>query len=52
MSSNSHKCAHAPCNCVVAEGEKYCSNYCKEAGVEVELACDCNHPNCGIDLPK
>jgi len=26
------KCAHAPCLCVPPKGEKYCSQFCKEAG--------------------
>jgi hypothetical protein len=41
------KCAHVPCLCVPARGEKYCSELCKEAGAdETEIACDCGHPAC------
>ena len=41
------KCAHPSCNCTVKEGDKYCSQYCKDAGSdEVEIACDCGHPSC------
>lgn len=41
------KCAHPPCLCIPTGGEKYCSEYCKEAGSgEVEIACDCGHPAC------
>ncbi len=41
------QCAHEPCLCKVAEGEKYCSDYCKNAGSEeVEIACDCDHEAC------
>ena len=40
-------CAHEPCACTVAEGEKYCSNYCRTAGSEeVEIACECDHEAC------
>jgi hypothetical protein len=42
-----HKCAHEPCNCDVAPGEKFCSDFCKDAGSEeVEIACDCGHAPC------
>jgi hypothetical protein len=41
------KCAHQPCLCIPAEGEKYCSTLCEEAGSEeTEIACDCGHPAC------
>jgi hypothetical protein len=47
MASESKKCAHIPCVCIVPAGEKYCSVYCKEAGSdEEEIACDCGHPAC------
>jgi hypothetical protein len=47
MSQEEHKCAHEPCECTVAEGEKYCSDWCKDAGSEeVEIACECGHPPC------
>ncbi len=41
------KCAHEPCVCNVAPGEKYCSDSCRDAGSkEMEIACDCHHPAC------
>jgi len=41
------KCAHEPCACDVAAGEKFCSDWCKEAGSEeVEIACECGHEPC------
>ncbi len=41
------KCAHEPCECNVAPGEKYCGDFCKDAGSEeVEIACECGHPPC------
>ena len=40
-------CAHEPCQCTVSEHEKFCSDLCRDAGAdEVEIACDCGHPNC------
>jgi len=40
-------CAHEPCNCTVPHGEKYCSDFCRDAGAdEVEIACECNHLPC------
>jgi hypothetical protein len=41
------KCAHPACRCITTEHEKYCSQYCKDAGSsELEIACDCGHPSC------
>ena len=40
-------CAHEPCQCTVPAHEKYCSDWCRDAGAEeVEIACECNHPPC------
>jgi hypothetical protein len=39
------KCAHPSCDCVVANGDKYCSDYCKKAP-ETELHCNCMHSGC------
>jgi hypothetical protein len=40
-------CAHEPCQCKVPAGEKFSSDFCREAGAdEVEIACDCDHPAC------
>jgi hypothetical protein len=45
------KCAHIPCVCEVAPGEKYCSEICKNAGSEdVEIACQCDHKACPLAL--
>jgi hypothetical protein len=42
-------CAHIPCTCVVAPGQKYCSEACREAGSEeVEIACECGHEDCSL----
>ncbi len=40
------KCAHKPCVCIPANGEKYCSPYCEEAKDLTTLECECNHPAC------
>jgi len=41
----SHKCAHPSCICAAPPSEKYCSQFCKDAGPdELEIACDCGHP--------
>jgi len=50
-----HQCAYTPCNCRVAPGEKYCSDYCEDharhriavssisSGAE---GCGCGHAEC------
>jgi hypothetical protein len=45
------KCGHEMCRCTVAENERYCSDYCKDATEvkEVEIQCDCKHPACALD---
>jgi hypothetical protein len=43
------KCAHPACDCTVADGSpygKYCSDYCKRAGQQTELHCNCHHLGC------
>lgn len=43
----SAKCAHLPCVCIAPPGDKYCSQFCREAGsTETEIGCDCGHPAC------
>jgi hypothetical protein len=43
------KCAHIPCLCEAGDGEKYCSEACRDAGSEdVEIACQCDHPECPL----
>ena len=46
--AESTKCQHERCNCTVAAGQEYCSEYCHDAADEdvVELECDCKHPAC------
>ena len=40
-------CAHEPCLCMVEAHEKFCGDFCRDAGAdEVEIACDCGHPAC------
>jgi len=46
--AQTEKCAHPACNCNVTDGKKYCSQYCSDAGDEVEIACDCGHGGCEI----
>jgi len=44
MANESKKCAHLACLCMAPAGEKYCSQFCKDAGTsETEIACDCGH---------
>jgi hypothetical protein len=46
-----NKCAHMPCLCTVAPGEKYCGEICKDAGSEeVEIACQCDHEACPLTV--
>ena len=42
------KCAHPACKCRVGKDEEYFSQYCRGAGGEVEISCDCKHPGCAI----
>jgi hypothetical protein len=45
--TESRQCAHEPCQCMVSAGEKYCSDFCENAGSEeVEIACECGHEPC------
>jgi len=41
-------CAHPACNCMVPEGEKYCSAYCEDAGHTTEISCNCGHAGCSL----
>ena len=46
--NRSGKCAHAACECLAEQGQKFCSEYCKEAeksGV-MEIRCGCEHAPC------
>jgi hypothetical protein len=47
--ANVTKCAHPACGCTVEQGGewgKYCSEYCKKKGDQIELRCECRHPAC------
>jgi hypothetical protein len=47
MSSESKKCAHPACKCMVPPHEgAYCSQYCKDAKKMTEMACGCPHEGC------
>ena len=46
---NHDLCAHRGCHCARREGSKYCSQYCQDAGDTLELACNCQHPGCGVE---
>ena len=48
----SKKCAHPACNCPAAQGDAYCSQYCKDAGDTVELSCNCGHTGCAEELAR
>jgi len=51
MPETGRKCAHQSCQCEVSSSDKYCSQFCKDAGAdEVEIACDCGHPACEAAL--
>lgn len=46
------KCARADCNCVPADGKKYCSETCADAKGVTELTCQCQQsrvPEPGIE---
>lgn len=44
------KCANPPCDCIAADGSKYCSAYCEGAGEHIEVVCRCGHPGCAGDV--
>jgi hypothetical protein len=47
VAKNESKCAYLPCVCVPPEGERYCRQFCKDAGSKkTEIGCDCGHPAC------
>jgi len=48
MPKEPNKCAHPACNCLVEDGSKYCSQYCKDARGTMEIACNCGHAGCGV----
>ena len=44
--SESKKCAHTVCQCMAAEGSKYCSTFCEDSKNFTTLKCDCGHTGC------
>ncbi len=45
MSSETNKCAHPACRCIIKDA-KYCSQFCTEAANLTEIACQCGHKDC------
>ena len=43
---NADKCKHPGCNCTVAKGTKYCSDYCESIGSQPSFSCGCGHAEC------
>lgn len=46
MPENEKKCAHPTCECHVQASEQYCSEACRDAGLEEDSQCDCGHSDC------
>jgi len=44
--SESKKCAHAACSCMVSDGKKYCSQMCEDSKKITTLKCNCKHEGC------
>ena len=44
--SDANKCLRRTCGCPVAEGEKYCSLVCEDAGPAGGVPCNCGHRGC------
>jgi hypothetical protein len=44
---SNQKCAHPACNCMAAEGSKYCGAYC-EGNTGSEILCNCGHSGCSV----
>jgi hypothetical protein len=40
------KCAHPACGCEARKDNRYCSQYCQDAGGTLELTCACGHAGC------
>ena len=40
------KCAHETCQCMVPDGQKYCSPFCEDSVGTTTLVCDCGHAGC------
>jgi hypothetical protein len=50
MPATSEKCAHGPCTCKPAQGDAYCSDYCRHEATSgpprEEKVCECGHKGC------
>jgi len=52
VGNEQQKCAHAECNCSVAPGQKYCSDYCatpddaETTSLQGTAGCKCGHAAC------
>lgn len=50
MPATSEKCAHGPCTCKPAQGDAYCSDYCRHEATSgpprEETVCECGHKGC------
>lgn len=44
------KCGHPTCDCVVEDGEEYCSLSCLGSGSTMQIDCDCGHETCSGDF--
>lgn len=48
MKQGTEKCAHPACSCMAGEDNKYCSQYCEDAGDTTEISCNCGHAGCAV----
>jgi hypothetical protein len=48
MDPKKKKCAHPACTCQVDSNQKYCSQYCSDAGGTMEISCNCGHAGCSV----
>jgi hypothetical protein len=46
------KCGNPPCDCIPADGSKYCSAYCEGAEERTVVACHCGHPSCDGEIDE
>lgn len=46
---SSNKCAHPSCKCPARADNKYCSQYCEDAGDTTEISCNCGHTGCSLE---
>jgi hypothetical protein len=48
--SESKKCAHKSCSCIVSDDKKFCSQICEDNVGVTTISCDCKHPGCTGEL--